>query len=261
MTHTFWSWLIRCVNMKWIWLVLWKIQSRHDMVGRTKWNQYTSLNFIGGYKNTTWMGCGCCHSGHVLPTPGVVCRSMVGTVKSLAWELWELVCIKALSLAHCSSSWKHFCMSSVLMCHENFSTLMTRSSCTPMRSVSPSSRHERMLWKAKGRVSTWNRISSLSPALALVSSRIPASAVVVLATTPLSACSVICGSTAPLLIDWCPTQIISSGVRARLGPTKTDQWPMWMSENVACLTLTRKWKAGFRHSLVLPTPAIGHGQH
>ena len=32
--HTFWSCLIRCVNMKWIRLVLWKLQSRHDSVDR-----------------------------------------------------------------------------------------------------------------------------------------------------------------------------------------------------------------------------------
>ena len=32
--HTFRSCLIRCVNMKWIWLVLWKIQSGHNSVHR-----------------------------------------------------------------------------------------------------------------------------------------------------------------------------------------------------------------------------------
>ena len=32
--HTFWSWLIRCVNMKWIWLVLREIQSGHDSIHR-----------------------------------------------------------------------------------------------------------------------------------------------------------------------------------------------------------------------------------
>ena len=58
--HTFWSCLIRWVNMKWIRQVLWKIQSGHDLVytktdrrtdgrtdGRTdvrsRWNQYTPL--------------------------------------------------------------------------------------------------------------------------------------------------------------------------------------------------------------------------
>ena len=32
--HTFWSCLTRCANMKWIRLVLWKIQSGHDFVHR-----------------------------------------------------------------------------------------------------------------------------------------------------------------------------------------------------------------------------------
>ena len=34
MRHTFWSCLIRCVNMKWIWLVLWKLRRGHDSVYR-----------------------------------------------------------------------------------------------------------------------------------------------------------------------------------------------------------------------------------
>ena len=34
MRHTFWSCLIRCVNMKWIQWVLWKIQSGHHSVHR-----------------------------------------------------------------------------------------------------------------------------------------------------------------------------------------------------------------------------------
>ena len=32
--HTFWSCLIRCANMKWIWPVLWKIQGGHGFVHR-----------------------------------------------------------------------------------------------------------------------------------------------------------------------------------------------------------------------------------
>ena len=32
--HTFGSCLIRCVNMNWIWLVLWKLKSGHDSVHR-----------------------------------------------------------------------------------------------------------------------------------------------------------------------------------------------------------------------------------
>ena len=34
--HTFWSLLIRCVNMKWVRLVLWKIHSGHDSAHRRK---------------------------------------------------------------------------------------------------------------------------------------------------------------------------------------------------------------------------------
>ena len=34
--------------------------------------------------------------------PGAMCRSMVNTMRSLTWEL---VCIRALPLTHCSSSW------------------------------------------------------------------------------------------------------------------------------------------------------------
>ena len=59
--HTFWSWLIRCANMKWIRWVLLKIQSGHDSVHRwtdgrmdrrTRWYQYTPLSTSlkrGGY--------------------------------------------------------------------------------------------------------------------------------------------------------------------------------------------------------------------
>ena len=58
--HTFWSCLTRCINTKWIWLVLWKLQSRHHSVhwqmderkdgltdGQRTWNQYTPpFNFV-----------------------------------------------------------------------------------------------------------------------------------------------------------------------------------------------------------------------
>ena len=56
--------------------------------------------------------------------PRAVCGSMINTVRSLAWEL---VCTRAQSLAHCSSSW--CCMrcwaSSAMVCHESFSMLMS----------------------------------------------------------------------------------------------------------------------------------------
>ena len=62
--HTFWSCLIRCIDMKWIQLKLWAPQSGHGMRdgrtdrrtdGRTEWNQTTLL--CGGYKyshSITW---------------------------------------------------------------------------------------------------------------------------------------------------------------------------------------------------------------
>ena len=59
--HTFWSRLIRCVNVKWIRLVLWKIQSGHGSVHRwTDGQGETGLprfSFVeaGGYNNRTEM--------------------------------------------------------------------------------------------------------------------------------------------------------------------------------------------------------------
>ena len=60
--HAFWSCMIRCANMKWIWRVLLKIQSRHHSVHRrtdrgrtdnqTRWNQYTS--FSTSLKHWVW---------------------------------------------------------------------------------------------------------------------------------------------------------------------------------------------------------------
>ena len=57
MRHPFWSCWIRCVNMKWIHHVLWKIQSGHDSVhrqtdGRTDGQGETSIppfNFVRGW--------------------------------------------------------------------------------------------------------------------------------------------------------------------------------------------------------------------
>ena len=57
--HTFWSCLIRCANMKWIWWVLLKIQSWHDSVHRwTDGQSETSippfqLRWSGGYNKVT----------------------------------------------------------------------------------------------------------------------------------------------------------------------------------------------------------------
>ena len=53
--HTFWSCLIRCANMKWIWWVLLKIQSGHDSVHRRTDGQGDTsippfqLRWSGGY--------------------------------------------------------------------------------------------------------------------------------------------------------------------------------------------------------------------
>ena len=149
--------------------------------------------------------------------PGAVCGSMVNTVMSLAQEL---VCIRALSLSHCSSSWccKRCRVSSALVCHGSFSMLMTWcSSQTPRRSVSPSSRHGRLAWKVKGSVLTWRKPSSWSTLLTWMSYRsqesIPVlSAARVSATTPLSACSASYGSTkdaAASLVDWWMSGIIT----------------------------------------------------
>ena len=53
--HIFWSCLIRCANMKWIWWVLLKIRSRHDSVHRRTDGESDSsippfqLRWSGGY--------------------------------------------------------------------------------------------------------------------------------------------------------------------------------------------------------------------
>ena len=144
---------------------------------------------------------GLCLSSRVCATmPRAMCGSMVNTVRSL---VWELVCIRTLSLAHCSSSWcwKRCHASSALVCHGSFSILMTWCSLqTPRRSVSPSTRHGRLAWKAEGSVLTWRKPSSWSPVLTWMSYRNQAiilvlSAARVSATTPLSACSASYGST------------------------------------------------------------------
>ena len=152
----------------------------------------------------------CVSSKACIPMLGVVCRSMVGTVRRLGWEL---VCIRVVFPAHCSSfwCWRRFCVSFALVYHGSLFTLMTRcSSQTPRRSVSPSSRHGRLVGKVKGSVSTWTRPSSWSLLMAMMSSRNLActpvlSAVVVVGATPSCAHSVWCGSTrslVTLLNDW-----------------------------------------------------------
>ena len=88
----------------------------------------------------------------------VVCWPMGSTVKGLMCN--RVMCNRALSLARCSSSWcwKHFHVSSTMVCCESVSVLMTScSSQTLRRSVSPSPRRGRLAWKVKGSMSTWRR--------------------------------------------------------------------------------------------------------
>ena len=76
-----------------------------------------------GLKEPWCGGIGCvCHPGHILSR--VVCGSMVSTVTV---GVWELVSIRTLSLANCSSSWYwgRFRVSSALVCHGSSSMLMT----------------------------------------------------------------------------------------------------------------------------------------
>ena len=146
----------------------------------------------------------CGSSRQCIPRPRVMCGSMVSTVRSL---MWELVCIRVLSLAHCSSFWylRLCCVRSALAHHGSFSTLMTwSSSWTPKRSGSPSLRHWRLAWKVKGSASSWRRPSSWSLVMTRMSYRnlasTPAlSVVVVSAETPSYAHNVCCG---PQDVQW-----------------------------------------------------------
>ena len=107
-----------------------------------------------GLKDPPFRGLGsACHSRVCTPMPGVVCGSMVSMVRSLAWGL---VCIAALSLANCSSSWCWMCLrtSSASACHGSFS-LMLMIWCTwqkHWRIVSTSSWHGRLAWNVNGSV-------------------------------------------------------------------------------------------------------------
>ena len=162
--------------------------------------------------------------------PGVVCRSVVvNTVRSL---VWELVCIKALSLAHCSSSWwwKRYRTSFSLVCHGNFSMLMTWcSSWTSRRNASPTSRHGRLVWKLKN---TKFMVSSVGLDVQRNLVNIPVlPAARLSATTPSSTHIATCGSTRSVvvsLVDWWHTRTSAPGVMASLGLLTANQWLKWM---------------------------------
>ena len=190
-----------------------------------------------GLKGATGLRNGLCVSFKACtPMPSLVCRSIVSAIMSLAWEF---MCIRTLPLAHCSSSrcWRRFHMSSALVYRGSFSTMTTCcSSETPRRSVSPSSRHGRQVWKVESSMPTWrrpSRPSSWSLVLAMLSSRNLAStpvlpALVVSATTQSSAHSACGGSTRSVvasLSNWWPLQTMSvAGVRVRLGLSLAELW-------------------------------------
>ena len=56
MQHTSWSCLIRCVNMKWIRLVFWKLQSGHDSVHRQKDRQTDDVKPVYPTFKLCWIG-------------------------------------------------------------------------------------------------------------------------------------------------------------------------------------------------------------
>ena len=172
-----------------------------------------------GLKGATGLRNGLCVSfKSCTPMPKVVCKSIFSTIMSLAWEL---MCIRTLPLAHCSSSWcwRRFHMSSALVCRGSFSSLTTCcSSQTPRRSVSPSSRHGRQVWKVKSSMSTWirpSRPSSWFLVLAMLSSRNLASTPVLpalglSATTQSSAHSACGGSTRSALASLSKQRVAAS---------------------------------------------------
>ena len=50
--HSFWRWLIRCVNMKWIRQVLLKIQSGHDFVHRQTDGQTDKVKTVNSHSTS-----------------------------------------------------------------------------------------------------------------------------------------------------------------------------------------------------------------
>ena len=96
MQHTSWSCLIRCANMKWIWWVLLKMQSRHDSVhrwtdGQTDGQGETNIhpfNFVEAEgiisDPISWdsMYIAICHLMHTMQCPNR-CKT------TLSWPEWE----------------------------------------------------------------------------------------------------------------------------------------------------------------------------
>ena len=162
------------------------------------------------------------------------CIVMHGSIVSTV-RIWELVCIRALYFAHCSSTWcwKRFRRSSTLVCCGCCSALVTWcSSQTPRRSVSVGSRRGKLVWKVKGIMSTWITSSSWSLMLAMMSYGTALAGVVVSEKTPSSARSASFGSprgAVASLEDWWPTQTMSAaGVMTRLNPSMAELWLKWI---------------------------------
>ena len=97
------------------------------------------MSCSGPWGAWVWMNGLCASARECITMPRATCGSMFNLVRSL---VWELVCIRALSLAHCSSSWywKGCHVSSALVCHWSFFMMMTdtQGECIP------GSRHARL---------------------------------------------------------------------------------------------------------------------
>ena len=109
----------------------------------------------------------CLPSRACTPMSGVVCGSMVSTVRrfGLGADVHQNSVFSPTSWC-----WRRFRVSSAWVCHGSFSTLMSWcSSRTSGTSASPNSRCERLAWKVKGSASTWR--NSWSLVLAMMSSR------------------------------------------------------------------------------------------
>ena len=164
--------------------------------------------------------------------PGVVCGSMVSAVRSLAWGL---MCTRALSLACCSSSWywKRFRVSSALLILSFFMLMTCYSSQTPRRSVSSSSRRERLAWKIKGPHVNMKMIEFLVPGAGLdllkKSGKCPCAFCCCGVNSNSIECrNASCGSTRGVVVslsNWWPTQtVFAPGVMARLSPLMAELW-------------------------------------
>ena len=147
----------------------------------TFWS-YTKEGPVVGLEEYWWWRKSCaCHPGHVPKRPEWYV-DQVSTMRCLAWKCVD---IRPLSLTHCSSSlcWKHFRISSALVCHVSLCWWPSPHCGHPGSVYLPSSQYGRLAWKIKGSMSPWRTLSfqswrNLAPVL---------SAAVDSVTTPASA--------------------------------------------------------------------------